>query len=186
MDRQGVIAADKFVPEVPTSVRADGDTSVLFTSNFKRFKVWMRPRHQEMRNGAMITTDQGHVIEFKDGYYLADNTRKIGNPMAGDQTEVEFLRDMVRERETIGTAHPVYEGNPFIAVPVEEGQGGSDTFQIFDAHDTHELRALFSQEEITEHKLERAAKDTLIATAMRLEKAVPDPWLEERVVTGAL
>ncbi len=174
------IAAD-FVPFVPDNIKVDED-HVLFTSKYRRYKVWVRARRLELRNGIQVITDEGHVIEFKDGFYLADNTRKIMT-IYGEKTEAEFLRGMVKERETIGTAHPVYEGNPFEPKPITEDADKMDLFSMFDAQTIEALRGLFTAEEVEEHKLERATKDRLVTTALRLHKSVPEDWV---VIAGSV
>ena len=157
---------------------------ILFVSEHLSLRLPLRPKRMEVRDGYRQVVDEGHVIQFERGMYWADDTQLIKHHRSGDTdvcfSEAEFLRQYVEKNANSGVR--MVTGN-------EEAEAVSDSDQVltvidilseFDANVLRER--LFDSAEITAHNLGRATKDTLIMTAMRLRKAIPQDMLDSAVL----
>lgn len=156
----------------PYRLRLD-EGLILFRSPMKSYAIPLRNPIHQMIDGQRIVKDRGLCINFTDGEYWA-NPKKMVKTATGERDEVTVLRELVRRRKENGDNYPIEEVTPAqldsaTAAPESE----SNYVDTLERLDIQGIRDLFTVHEISEHKLERATKDKLIITALRLKKALP-------------
>lgn len=143
----------------------------LFQSREPRLCIPVRNRTHERRNGHLVVTDPGHVLQFKNGFLVADDVMPVERIGKKNATEAAILREMIKNQTERGDSYGLVEiVEPKAPVPVFSA---ADTIAAFQEMELAELRDLFTSAEIEEHKLATATKDRLVIVAVSTGKEVP-------------
>ena len=151
---------------------------VLFTSTFSEFQLPMRTTRVKVVDGQREIIDPGHVIKFDRGLFWADAETRHKHHRLGEVTEPVFLRDYISRNANCGVTEVTEK---MAATSTEQKSDMSMTIvELLDKFEPSVLRErLFSSEEVMAHNLGKATKDTLIITAIRLNKQIPVDLLGE-------
>lgn len=166
-------------PPDRTLVPLPTEGQVLFANRLKALTLVLRNPVSTVVNGQRVFTDKGHSIQFKDGFFLADNTRKIERVGKPACTEAEFLREIIAREKEQGGDLQILEWNPesddwgLATRETRERVSEVKAVEAFETLTIEELRQLFTTEEISQHRLEKAGQERLILAAIRLGKPVP-------------
>jgi hypothetical protein len=170
------------VQEQTVPVPAETPATITFWSPYKKLQVWMRPASTRLINGIMMADDPGHMIQFQNGLFVADNLHKVqclpGKPTL---TEVEFLREMEKARKDRGDDYQVYEHRP---EEQKKTEGEYGLFAALSRRRTPELLSMFTAQERVDFGLDAMGKELLIIKVFECGKQVPAAWLKEAAEAG--
>lgn len=144
---------------------------VLFRSSFLGLSLpAVAPRTRNLQTGQREVVERGYIISFERGEFWADKDKTFTAMVDGVQkltNEIEFLRFMARIRPAdriVEITRDMFQSEQVAGIDPK------NLVEAFALMSIPELRELFTQEEIEEHKLAKAGHERLIVSAIRTGK----------------
>lgn len=156
------------------------ESEVVFFASHARATIPMRmQRDRVLETGTRQVIDPGHEIRFEEFRYTADNVRKIQTQNGKNMTEAEFLVDVFLTCEEDGGVQvwPASEARPDRQTESDR-QASRSVLAVLGERTATELRSLFTEAEIRDKGLAKAAVPTLAFHVMMSDKQIPSEWME--------